>query len=386
MKKKHERHFRVLSMLKDTLLFEVDEWRERELSRLMEEKDPTVATLTREGAAAAASRRRKRGVGVILAIIAALLLLGAVGLFFLLRGGKADVEAPHTHTLSSFTQEATCTEWGYTEERCTLPDCDYRHRTEEYAPTGHTERVTGGKAPSYTEAGYTDRIDCSVCGTVLKESTPIPMLYHHFAVSKTVAPTCTESGYTLYICTDEDCTESYEDDFVGATGHSQDTPVRENEIAADCTREGSCDELIYCSACHTLLSKRSVTLPSTHGVQTVVYRGGDCTTGACYEVEECQGCGEVCSRTELTLAPQAGHTVVDGVCTGCGMPESTAGLEYEFIEAQNEYRVIGIGSCTEKNIVIGTYLGHTVSEVGGLTKYSPTLTCIHDHWKNHSLD
>lgn len=58
----------------------------------------------------------------------------------------------------------------------------------------------------------------------------------------------------------------------------------------------------------------------------------------------------------------------NGVCAFCGMPESTEGLAYEFIEAQNEYRVVGIGTCTEKDIVIGTYLGRTVSEVSGLTR------------------
>ena len=59
MKKRHDQHFRVLSLIEDTLLFEVDEWRERALSRLMAEKDATVVELTKEGQASFKQKRRK---------------------------------------------------------------------------------------------------------------------------------------------------------------------------------------------------------------------------------------------------------------------------------------------------------------------------------------
>ena len=60
MKKKHFRHLNVFSFIKDSLLLEVDEWRERELARLFDRKDPTVATLTKEGIVRREPKRKPR--------------------------------------------------------------------------------------------------------------------------------------------------------------------------------------------------------------------------------------------------------------------------------------------------------------------------------------
>ena len=45
---------------------------------------------------------------------------------------------------------------------------------------------------------------------------------HSYTKGETVAPTCTEEGYTLYSCT---CGDSYKDDKVPATGHSYGEPT-----------------------------------------------------------------------------------------------------------------------------------------------------------------
>lgn len=384
--KQHMRHFRVFSFIKDSLLVEVDEWREYRLSRLFAKRDPSVSDLMAAGVAEQTdSKKKKRVLSVIAAVVDALLILGGIGAFFALRGdgqggiqggaqngsssdeqgGTQDGATPHVHSLTTITKEATCTEWGYIEEVCADEACDYRKRIEETAPKGHTERVTDGKAPSYTEAGYTEKVDCSVCGSVLRPSEVIPVLTHSFAVRETVAPTCTEAGYTLYACTDKDCTEEYKDDYVKATGHTNGTPVRENEILADCAHGGSYDETVYCARCPALLSTRHVTTPHTHGVQTLTRRGGDCTAGSGYVAEDCLACGEECSRAALSFPARATHSMVNGACADCGMPESSAGLEYEYVTGKNEVRVTGIGSCTETDIVIGVINGYTVSEVQG---------------------
>ena len=40
------------------------------------------------------------------------------------------------------------------------------------------------------------------------------MCEHDYAATKVIAPTCTEQGYTVYVCTD--CGASYTDDFTPA--------------------------------------------------------------------------------------------------------------------------------------------------------------------------
>ncbi len=45
----------------------------------------------------------------------------------------------------------------------------------------HEETIlTGGKEATCTEAGYTQRTECAVCGTVIKESTTIPVKAHKY--------------------------------------------------------------------------------------------------------------------------------------------------------------------------------------------------------------
>ena len=84
-------------------------------------------------------------------------------------------------------------------------------------PAHHTEAIDGAVAPTCTEAGKTEGIHCSVCGTVIKKQETVPALGHDYAAVIT-APTCTASGYTTYTCTH--CGDSYTDTPIGALGHN----------------------------------------------------------------------------------------------------------------------------------------------------------------------
>ena len=80
---------------------------------------------------------------------------------------------------------------------------------------------------------------------------------HTHSYTETVtSPTCTEWGYTLHSCT---CGDSFKDTFVAATGHTSKT-VHENEVAANCTTDGSYDEVIYCDVCNEQLSNEHKTV------------------------------------------------------------------------------------------------------------------------------
>ena len=109
----------------------------------------------------------------------------------------------------------TCTSMGYTTYTCQNPWCD--------TPNGH----------SYT-------------GNIVSTAS-------HSYEDVVTAPTCTEGGYTTHICTE--CGTSYVDARTDQLGHTPAAAVRENEVAATCYKEGSYDEVVYCSVCNTEISR-----------------------------------------------------------------------------------------------------------------------------------
>ena len=121
----------------------------------------------------------------------------------------------------------------------------------------------------------------------------------HVLREEVVAPTCVDQGYTLHAC--RFCRYGYTDTYVGALGHSftkyssnQDAtctadgtqtatcdrctetdtrvdkgsalghapgkPVRENDRAASCEKNGGYDEVTYCSRCKNEVRRTTVTL------------------------------------------------------------------------------------------------------------------------------
>ena len=95
------------------------------------------------------------------------------------------------------------------------------------------------------------------------ESVSIPALGHdwcEWTVSE--AATCTEDGEETRSCSRCDATETR---VAKATGHVSGEPVHEKVIAPGYWTEGSCDEVVYCTACHKELSRTHVTLPGMQG-------------------------------------------------------------------------------------------------------------------------
>ena len=72
-----------------------------------------------------------------------------------------------------------------------------------------------GYAPTCTEPGLTEGAVCADCGEIVKAQEPIPATGHSYDATVT-APTCTEQGYTTYLC---HCGDSYVSDYVDALGH-----------------------------------------------------------------------------------------------------------------------------------------------------------------------
>ena len=99
----------------------------------------------------------------------------------------------HKYTIEETTKEATCTETGIKTLYC---ECG-KTKTEEIPALGHN---------------YVDG-RCSVCNVVNPATCK-----HTNETSDVTAPTCTESGYTTYIC--DDCGNVRKADETAALGHN----------------------------------------------------------------------------------------------------------------------------------------------------------------------
>ncbi|MBE6143484.1 MAG: starch-binding protein, partial [Erysipelotrichaceae bacterium] len=162
-----------------------------------------------------------------------------------------------------------------------IQECPICHDTTKIAKHVGTSAVEGEKAT------------CTVCSAKFDEFPHV----HNYNIPEIVAPTCTEQGYTKYLC---ECglENGVKDNFVSANGHSwnegevtkeatcTETGVRtytckndakhtytevipvvdhtagvateENIVEATCTDAGSYDSVVYCSVCDAEISRTTV--------------------------------------------------------------------------------------------------------------------------------
>ncbi len=234
-------------------------------------------------------------------------------------------KAPHTFDegTAEVTKEATCTEpgiltvicsacgaaeerpiealghdWG--EEKASddgayvYKECTRCHETEIIAYLGcehGTIELQNVKEATCTEAGYTGDEICTVCGGVVKAGEEIPAL-----------------------------------------GHTPGEAVKENEVAATETEDGSYDSVVYCSVCSAEMSRETIAVPATGpaacehtdtGLQNA--KAATCTEAGYTGDLVCTDCGEVVKAGEEI--PALGHTEVtdEAVAPACGSTGLTEG-------------------------------------------------------------
>lgn len=128
--------------------------------------------------------------------------------------------------------------------------------------------------------------------------------HEHKYTSVTTAPTCTEDGYTTYIC---GCGDEYTDDVIKALGH---TEITVKGIEPTCTETGLSD-LVYCSKCAQTLKEQTIEEKLDHTYSENVVKP-TCTKKG-YTKYTCE-CG---SNYIDNYTSALGHTFKDGVCA-CG--------------------------------------------------------------------
>lgn len=213
-------------------------------------------------------------------------------------------EVPHTKGSA-----ATCT----TAQICTV--CN----TVLVEALGHSFTVRYEASTkvdcSETKGNYTIVRTCSVCGTVEREDVLNDFLPHSFRV-ETVAPTCTDDGYDLHICTV--CAHEEKDNFVDALGHNDEGNDWTEKTPATCTEDG--EEVILCNVCGKPSQTRPIKKLGHTSGEWVVTKEATCTekgTNSHY----CSVCNEVYETEEIPVIPHTYEWVViaEPDCTTDGM-------------------------------------------------------------------
>ena len=248
---------------------------------------------------------------------------------------------------------ATCTSQGYTIYECDQVE-GLTYKADYTAMIPHSwddGKVT--KSATIYETGV-KTFTCSVCGETKTET--IPMVEKTWHTGKTVAPTCTEKGYTVYICDqDENLTENR--DFVDALGHDWDEGVVTKEPTCEhagvrtytCSRDGATKTEVIPALGHDW-GEGVVTKPATceeDGVRTFT-----CSHDASHQkTETIAALGHSYDNGVVTVEPTYEN---DGVrtftCATCGKTytEAIPAKKYTFTET------VVAPTCTEKGYTLHT--------------------------------
>ena len=236
-------------------------------------------------------------------------------------------------------KSATCTESGFTEGL----KCEYCGEIvveqQIISAYGHTEEVISAKAATCTSTGLSEGKKCSVCNEILVAQEVIPVTEHNYT-SVLTAPTCTEKGYTTYICS---CGDAYNDNFVDAIGHAEEVL---SAVAPTCTKTGL-TEGKKCSVCNEILVAQEV-IPVTEHNYTSVLTAPTCTERG-YTTYTCS-CGDTYSDNFVDAKGHSEEVIPakSATCTKIGYTEGKKCSDCgKILVAQEKTAALG-----HKNVVI----------------------------------
>ena len=238
------------------------------------------------------------------------------------------------------TVEALGHEWQGTS--CTEPNvCKNCNATEE-AKNHSLSEWTIEKEATCTAEGNKTRY-CTNDGCNYRENELLPLIAHNYATEKT-EPTCTEKGYTRWICSG--CNHSMVGSYVKALGH--DMGEWEVEKEATCTEGGSKKRVCQRDGCDRTETEKIKASGHSHTSEITAptctekgYTTHTCVCGDTYKDSETNALGhkwseatcadpKTCTACKATEGNAKGHSWTDATCTDpktcsvCKMTEGTA--------------------------------------------------------------
>jgi len=231
----------------------------------------------------------------------------------------ANETAAKGHSYNAVVTAPTCTASGYTTYTCS---CGDSYTADEVEATGHTagDTVVENKtdADCVNGGSYDSVVYCTVCDEELsRETVIVDALGHDEVTHEAKAPTCTAIGWDAYVtCSRCDYSTYVEKEKLD---HTAGETVVENNIDADCENGGSYDNVVYCSACGTELSRETVTVGSQGHNYEAVVTAPTCTTNG-YTTYTCSICGDsyVADEVDAKGHNEVTHEAKAPTCTAIG--------------------------------------------------------------------
>lgn len=225
--------------------------------------------------------------------------------------------------------------WIRTEGSYTLVLQNSAGRTATYTfEVGHSYKAVRTVAPTCTTQGYTV-YECISCSDSYNADFVNPK--GHDYEESTIDATCTERGAVRHTC--KNCGDYYDTDGEPAKGHS----YVEETVAATCTTSGYLKHT--CTVCG-FEYQSDVVSPSGHQYSSTVVKQGSCTENG-LRTHRCAICGDTYSTEIPALGHQyeitdvetnEGTTIRTYTCTVCGDSYTqNLGNQYEKVTSYIEY-------------------------------------------------
>ncbi|MBE6812346.1 MAG: hypothetical protein E7523_05640 [Ruminococcaceae bacterium] len=208
------------------------------------------------------------------------------------------------HDYASVVTAPTCTVNGFTTYTCTA--CDNTYVADEVDALGHSFTWIIDEEATCSVTGLKHE-KCDRCDVTQSMNTLVPATGKHSYTSTVTAPTCTEKGYTTYICS---CGDSYVDDYTDVTDHEYTS-----EITKPATQDAEGVKTYTCVCGHTY----------TEVIPKVVIEVGSVIQFGSYPQSEVKDGALI---TELnSLAPSWDKWINYGYYSGNGSYQSSGNYE-----------------------------------------------------------
>ncbi|MBQ8603250.1 MAG: phosphodiester glycosidase family protein [Oscillospiraceae bacterium] len=236
----------------------------------------------------------------------------------------ADEVGATGHDYDAVVTAPTCTKDGYTTYTC---HCGDSYVADETPAEGHVYgEWTTTVRPTCEGEGEESRTCTLNCGETLETETRTVNPTGHDYVGTYTEPTCTENGYTTYVCNNDATHTKVETDKGSAKGHSYTT-----KPSGTVVQEQTCTQAelqtVMCDNCDTVNKNLTVKTKDNKGHTEVKDEAVEptCTTTGLTAGAHCGECGHVIkAQTERTAK---GHNytsvVTPATCTADGYTTHT---------------------------------------------------------------